>query len=88
MSFAQETQEFQLFTIFLDNPSNYLPETLTSKLHKVSQEIGFITEMSGLCAFAAASSYVNTVGPLKKIFQQDSSKTKALRLIEVAIKKE
>jgi len=54
----------------------------------VSQEIGLTTEMSGLCAFAAASSYVNTEGPLKKIFQQDSSKAKALRLIEVAIKKE
>jgi len=65
-----------------------LPEHLTSKLHKVSQAIGFTTEVSGLCAFAAASSYVNTVGPLKKIFQQDSSKAIALRFIEVAIKKE
>jgi len=54
----------------------------------VSQAIGLTTEMSGLCAFAAASSYVNTEGPLKKIFQQDSSKAIALRLIEVAIKNE
>ena len=54
----------------------------------MSQAIGFTTERSGLCALAAVSSCENTVGPLKKIFQQVSSKTKALRLIEVAIKKE
>lgn len=77
-----------MLTTFLDNPSNYLPETLISRQHKVSQAIGFTTDTSGLCALAAASSCVNTDGPLKKIFQQTSSKTKALRLIELAIKKE